>query len=51
MIDNNKIMCAIHGHQWDRDGERCTVCGDKDWYASTPALKDQDNDTTKGSAQ
>lgn len=18
-------------HQWDRSGERCTVCGDKDW--------------------
>lgn len=22
---------APREHQWDRDGERCTVCGDKDW--------------------
>lgn len=20
-------------HQWDGEGERCTVCGDKDWFA------------------
>jgi hypothetical protein len=20
-------------HQWDGDGERCTRCGDKDWFA------------------
>lgn len=20
-----------NAHKWDRDGERCTVCGDKDW--------------------
>jgi len=21
------------GHKWDRGGERCELCGDKDWYA------------------
>lgn len=20
-------------HKWDGDGERCSVCGDKDWFA------------------
>lgn len=22
-------------HKWDKDGERCVRCGDKDWMAST----------------
>ncbi len=21
------------GHTWDEDGDRCTRCGDKDWFA------------------
>ena len=23
----------MSGHIWDDSGERCELCGDKDWYA------------------
>lgn len=26
--DAQNIQC---NHKWDRDGERCVICGDKDW--------------------
>lgn len=34
------------GHEWDRCGERCTLCGDKDWRADkfcagNPAVAEQ----------
>lgn len=25
----------FYPHTWDRDGERCTVCGDKDWMGGS----------------
>lgn len=28
------------GHEWDRDGERCLKCGDKDWFAGTECSAD-----------
>lgn len=27
------VVVATSGHRWDKDGERCLNCGDKDWYA------------------
>lgn len=25
----------MSSHKWDRDGERCVKCGDKDWMQTT----------------
>lgn len=39
------VAVLTGGHRWDRDGERCINCGDKDWYAdqfcSRRLLKDK----------
>jgi len=41
-------MKERHRHEWDKDGERCVKCGDKDWFASPickpkQALKREDD--------
>jgi hypothetical protein len=32
------------GHQWDRSGERCILCGDKDWAADKARAAKQDRE-------
>lgn len=29
------VWPPFYPHTWDRDGERCTVCGDKDWMGGS----------------
>lgn len=32
----NGSGCHPTAHKWDEDGERCEICGDKDWMPDTP---------------
>ena len=31
---------SIYSHKWDRSGERCVKCGDKDWMGGSCAVPD-----------
>ena len=30
----------MSSHKWDRDGERCVKCGDKDWMGTECSVPD-----------
>lgn len=46
--NQTNITVLRSGHRWDKDGERCLNCGDKDWcadkFCSMSKLKDKQND-------
>lgn len=31
----------MSSHKWDRDGERCVKCGDKDWMGTQCSVPDR----------
>ena len=47
MLDNISYAMAettnktdVHPHKWDREGERCVKCGDKDWMGGGCSVPD-----------
>lgn len=37
---NAEVVEPHYAHKWDRDGERCVKCGDKDWMNSKCSIPD-----------